>query len=373
MQIPDAIPQIAFGSVETFDLPAIPLNILLGEIMNESGLRRRIITAIRVWLRRLPHNLVVVNMLATLALAAIMGSARARMAVMSRVVVPEMEREGYDRGCSAGITAAAGLLGPIVPPSMIFIICGVIAEVPIGDMFAAGILPGVVLFALLLGLALWQSKRNHRAGGAAGPLAMGARIAATIPGLATMAVPLVIVGGIARGVFTPTGSAAAAIVVALVLGGAISRELPQRSLPAILDRTVTNSAIVLFLLMAARSFGWVLTFNQIPRQVAGVITVLTDDPTLFLLLIVLLLTAVGMVLDGIAALIIPMPILLRVAAAQYGIDTVHFGVVMALTLVLGLLTPPVGEGAVHRRGPGEGADAAACAASGPPPSSPRSR
>lgn len=209
MQIPDAIPQIAFGSVETFDLPAIPLNILLGEIMNESGLRRRIITAIRVWLRRLPHVLVVVNMLATLALAAIMGSARARMAVMSRVVVPEMEREGHDRGCSAGITAAAGLLGPIVPPSMIFIICGVSAEVPIGDMFAAGILPGVVLFALLLGLALWQAKRNHRAGGAAGPLAMGARIAATIPGLATMAIPLVIVAGIARGVFTPTGSAAA--------------------------------------------------------------------------------------------------------------------------------------------------------------------
>lgn len=163
MQILNSIPQILFGSVENFDLLAIPLFVLLGEIMNESGLTRRIIIAARVWLTRLPHNLVIVNLISNLALAAIMGSATAQMAVMSRVVVPEMEKDGYDRGYAASITASAGLLGPIIPPSMVFIIYGVVAQVSIADMFMAGILPGIVLFALILAIALWQAGIASRA------------------------------------------------------------------------------------------------------------------------------------------------------------------------------------------------------------------
>ena len=159
-----------------------------------------------------------------------------------------------------------------------------------------------------------------------------------------MAIPAVIVGGISFGVFTPTESAAAAIVVALLFGAVIFRELPLSSLPRIIDRTVTNSAVVLFLILAAKIFGWVLTFNQIPQHVADFIVSLTDSPTLFMILIVLFLSFVGMFLDGIAALIILTPILLPVATSQYGIDPIQFGVVMALTLILGLLTPPVGTG-----------------------------
>ncbi|PCD76727.1 TRAP transporter large permease [Pseudothioclava arenosa] len=340
----NAIPQIAFGSVENFDLLAIPLFVLLGEIMNESGLTRRIILAVRVWLTRLPHNLVIVNLISNLALAAIMGSATAQMAVMSRVVVPEMERDGYKRGYAASITASAGLLGPIIPPSMVFIIYGVIAQVSIADMFTAGIMPGLMLFVLMVAIAMWQAGRNHD------PKAEGAglpdipRWKATLPGLATMLIPLTIVGGISAGVFTPTESAAAAIVVALVFGGLVFRELPFASILRIIDRTVSNSAIVLFLIMAAKVFGWVLTYNQVPQAVAAFITSLSDDPTVFMLLIMLALTGVGMFLDGIAALIILTPILLPVAVGQYGIDPIQFGVMMSLTLVLGLLTPPVGTG-----------------------------
>ncbi|APZ53443.1 TRAP transporter large permease [Salipiger abyssi] len=339
-----AIPQIAFGSVENFDLLAIPLFVLLGEIMNESGLTRRIILAVRVWLTRVPHNLVIVNLISNLALAAIMGSATAQMAVMSRVVVPEMERDGYKRGYAAGLTASAGLLGPIIPPSMVFIIYGVIAQVSIAEMFTAGIMPGLMLFVFMVSIAMWQAGRNHN------PLAAGAglpdipRWKATLPGLATLLIPLTIVGGISAGIFTPTESAAAAIVVALIFGGLIFRELSLRSIPAIIDRTVINSAIVLFLIMAAKIFGWVLTYNQIPQAVAAFITSLSDDPIIFMLLIMVALTAVGMFLDGIAALIILTPILLPVATMQYGIDPIQFGVMMSLTLVLGLLTPPVGTG-----------------------------
>ncbi|TPW29143.1 TRAP transporter large permease [Martelella alba] len=343
-QLIAAIPQISFGSVENFDLLAIPLFILLGEIMNESGLTRRIITSVRVWIARLPHNLVIVNLISNLALAAIMGSATAQMAVMSRVVVPEMERDGYDRGYAASLTASAGLLGPIIPPSMLFIIFGVIAQVSIADMFMAGIVPGMTLFVLILLLAFWQAMRNHKQQGATDRLNLKQKVAATIPGLAAMSIPVVIVGGISFGVFTPTESAAAAIVVALFFAVLEFRGQTFKRLMAIIDRTVANSAIVLFLVVAAKIFGWVLTFNQVPQHVADFIVSLTDNPTVFLLLIVVFLFIVGMFLDGIAALIILTPILLPVAISQYGIDPIQFGVILAMTLVLGLLTPPVGTG-----------------------------
>ncbi|MDP5306628.1 TRAP transporter large permease subunit [Paracoccus spongiarum] len=159
-----------------------------------------------------------------------------------------------------------------------------------------------------------------------------------------MLIPLTIIGGISWGIFTPTESAAVAIVVALLFGAIVFRELPLRALPRIIDRTVTNTAIVLFLIMAAKVFGWVLTFNQIPQAVAAFIVSLTGDPLIFMLLIMVALMVVGMFLDGIAALIILTPILLPVAIANYGIDPIQFGVLMSLTLVLGLLTPPVGTG-----------------------------
>lgn len=339
-----ALPQIAFGSVETFDLLAIPLFVMLGEIMNEGGLTRRIVRAARAWLVRVPHDLAVVNLTANLALAAIMGSATAQMAVMTRTMVPEMERAGYDRGYATALTASAGLLGPIIPPSMMFIIFGVVAQVSIADMFRAGIVPGLVLFALMLGLALWQATRNHDEARSQEVPFEGSRWQATLPGLATMAIPAVIIGGISWGVFTPTESAAVAIVVALVLGGLVFRDLSWRSFPAMLDRTVTNTAIVLFLIMTAKIFGWVLTYNQVPQAVAAFIASLTADPTVFMILIMLTLIGVGMFLDGIAALIIMVPILLPVATGTFGIDPIQFGVMVSLTLILGLLTPPVGAG-----------------------------
>ena len=344
LQVIAALPQIAFGSVETFDLLAIPLFILLGEIMNEGGLTRRVVRASRAWLTRVPHDLAAVNLVANLALAAIMGSATAQMAIMTRVMVPEMERNGYTRSYATGLTAAAGLLGPIIPPSMMFIIYGVIAQQSVADMFRAGIVPGLILFALMLILAYVQANRNHDASiGESGIPAEG-RLRASLPGLLTMLIPLVIVGGISFGVFTPTESAAVAIVVALVLGGPVFGDLKWASATGMLDRTVTNSAIVLFLVLAAKIFGWVLTFNQIPQSVAAFIATLTQDPIIFMILVMILLIFVGMFLDGIAALIIMVPILLPVATGTYGIDPIQFGVVVSLTLVVGLLTPPVGTG-----------------------------
>lgn len=340
----DALPQVAFSSVESFDLLAIPLFVLLGEIMNEGGLTRRIIRAARVWLTQIKHDLVVVNLVANLALAAIMGSATAQMAVMSRVVVPEMERNGYTRTYAASVTAAAGLLGPIIPPSMMFIIYGVVGQVSVADMFRAGIVPGIALFTLMVGYALWCAYRYEKVAQSFETLSFAQKIKESLPGLLTMMIPVVIVGGISFGIFTPTESAAIAIVVAILLGGPIYRDLSWNSTAAILDRTIANTAIVLFLIIAAKIFGWVLTFNQVPQAVAEFIASLTQDPIIFMILLMIFLIVVGMFLDGIAALIVLVPILLPVATGTYHIDPVQFGVMVSLTLVMGLLTPPVGTG-----------------------------
>ncbi|TDO07685.1 MULTISPECIES: TRAP transporter large permease [Halomonas] len=336
------LPQVIFGSLEVFDLLAIPLFILLGEIMNEGGITRRIITAARAWFSWVPHSIAYVSLTSNLMLASIMGSATAQIAIMSRVMTPEMERDGYDKGFAAALTAGSGLLGPIIPPSMVFIIYGVIAQVSIGAMFMGGILPGLVLFVLINGLiALLAGRARSKAVEERASIPLWK---ATRGALLTLSIPLVIVGGIAFGIVTPTESAAVATLMALILGGLFFRELRWGQFPGVLRRTARNTSIVLFLIAAAKAFGWVLIYNQIPQQVAGLMQGTTESPLVFMLLVFVMLIVVGMVLDGIAALIILVPILLPVAQQSYGIDPIHFGIVTCMTLSLGLLTPPVGAG-----------------------------
>ncbi len=338
----NTLPQVLFSSLEIFDLLAIPLFILLGETMNEGGITRRLINAAQTWLRRLPNSLAYVSLVSNLMLASIMGSATAQIAVMSRVMVPAMEDDGYDRPFAAALTASAGMLAPVIPPSMIFIIFGVIAQVSIADMFIAGILPGFLFFLLMVGwVAIRGSVRKspeHEHG------LKVSRWRATVDALTTLSIPGVIVGGISFGIFTPTESAAIAIACAIIIGGFVYRELKPRHASTILTRTALNTALVLFLIAAAKLFGFVLTYNLVPQQIASTVQTLTDSPLIFLLLTFLVLIFIGTILDGIAALIILVPILLPVAVGIYGVDPIHFGVMLCLTLSLGLLTPPVGAG-----------------------------
>ena len=337
----DALPQILFSSIEIFDLLAIPLFILLGELMNAGGITRRFITASRAWLGWVPHSLAYVALCANLLVASIMGSATAQIAIMSRVMVPALEKDGYHRSFAAALIAGAGMLGPIIPPSMVFIIYGVIGQVSIGAMFLGGILPGLVLFVLMCAIIAVLAPKAHAPSETPEPLpSLGA---ATVGALAGLTIPAVIFGGISFGIVTPTESAAIALLLAGLIGLAY-RELHLAEVSEILGRTARNTATVLFLIAAAKLFGWVLTFNQVPQTAAAFLQSLTTDPTLFMLLVFVLLLVVGMVLDGIAALIILVPILLPIAQGHYGIDPVQFGVMVCLTLVLGLLTPPVGAG-----------------------------
>lgn len=351
----NALPQVLFSSLEIFDLLAIPLFILLGEVMNEGGLTQRLISAARTSLRRLPNSLAYVSLIANLMLASIMGSATAQIAVMSRVMVPAMEDDGYKRGFAAALTASAGLIAPLIPPSMIFIIYGVVAQVSVADMFMAGILPGLLMFFLLcLWISIRVPRRDDRRpaapGSAAGepatrePAGEPARPRVVLDLLVTLSIPGIIVGGIAFGVFTPTESAAIAVVFTLLLGSLYFRKLTFASLQQALVRTARNTAMVLFLIAAAKIFGWVLTFNMVPQTIALLLQRITSDPITFLLLTFLFLTIIGLFLDGVAALIVLVPILLPISVTVYGIDPIQFGVMVCLTLSIGLLTPPVGVG-----------------------------
>lgn len=338
----DSYAQQMFSGLENYGLLAIPLFMLTGELMNEGGMTRRLINAARVFVGGFRGGLVWINLLANMFMAAIIGSAASQIAVMARAMVPEMEREGYSRGFAAATTAAGGLLAPVIPPSMLFVIYGVLAQIPIGDMFLAGILPGLLMaggfFVVVSLIGLFTA---FPAGRWMDRAAAGRALLQCLP---AALIPLAIIGGIVFGIATPTESAAVASLIAFLVGWLIYRELKPRELGALFVRTARNSAMVIFMIAAANVFGWVVIYEAIPQKLAALITAVTSDPFFFLLIVTGVLLLVGMLIDGIAALILVTPILLPIAMETYGISPYQFGVVISINLVLGLLTPPVGVG-----------------------------
>lgn len=338
----DSYLQQLFGAIQSYGLLAIPLFMLAGELMNEGGLTSRLVNLARIFVGGFRGGMAYINLMANMMMAAIMGSAASQIAIMSRAMVPAMEQEGYDKSYAAAITAAGGLLSPIIPPSMLFVLFGVLAQVPIGDMFIAGIIPGLVMsFLFFIVISLLGLKYQYPQG--KWPTRKEAR-QFLLMGLPAALIPLIIIGGILMGLATPTESAALASLGALLIGKYVYKELKYASLFGVLKRTAFNSGMVIMLIAAAGVFGWVIIFEKIPQTAAIWIAAQTADPFIFLLMVIGILLLVGMIIDGIAALILVVPILLPIAEAQFGISAYQFGVVVCLTLVLGLLTPPVGAG-----------------------------
>ena len=334
--------QQLFAGIENYGLLAIPLFILTGELMNEGGATRRLVDAARVFAGGMRGGLAYINLLANMFMAAIIGSAASQIAIMSRAMVPLMEAEGYRRDFAAATTAAGGILAPIIPPSMLLVIYGVLAQRSIADLFIAGILPGVILtlgfFSVVAVIGLFRELPKGDW------MTRDQALRALRNALPAAVIPVVIVGSILGGLATPTESAAVASLAALVIGRFVYGELRLGQLLAILPRVALTSGMVLLLIAAANVFGWVIIYEALPQKLTAMIASSTDSPLVFLLIVMGALLVVGMVIDGIAALILLVPILLPVATDVYGIDPIHFGVVICLNLVLGLLTPPVGAG-----------------------------
>ena len=335
-----SFPQQFFAGLENYGLLAIPLFLAVGELMNEGGITRRLVALASVFVGHLRGGLAYINILANMFLASIMGSANAQVAVMAQVMVPEMEKKGYSRGFATATTCAGALLAPVIPPSMLFVIFGVLAQISIGDMFIAGIVPGLLMaFAFICVIALLGYRYKYPPGERLSRKQKLRNIGAAIPSLL---VPIVMIGGILGGITTPTEAAAVGALTAVLVGIVAHHEIRFDRMGDMLLRVAVNSAVVLALVAAAGVFGWVIVFEKIPQQLAVLLQQITTDPFTFMLLVTALLLAVGTVIDGIAALILLVPILLPVATQVYGINPYHFGVVICINLTLGLLTPPVG-------------------------------
>ena len=338
----DSIPIQLYGALEINGLLAIPLFMLVGEIMNKAGLTRRLIAVAELLLGTLRGGLAYANLFTNAMAASILGSAVAQIGVMSKVMIPEMERRGYPRQFSGAVTVSAGLLGPIIPPSMLMIIYGVVAVQPIAPLFIAGIIPGILIVAALAVVIFLHDRFGTPlpAGGAGNRTRSRARV--LFEGIAPGLIPVVVIVGIMAGVMTPTEAGAVASIIALVLGFAY-RALKLRDLPDILHAVAINTATITGLIAAATVFSWVLSFEGVPDRLVDLISGLTDSPLLFLLLVALLMLVLGMLLESISVLIVIVPILMP-AVIALGIDPVHFGVVATLATVMGLVTPPVGPG-----------------------------
>lgn len=338
----DSFAQKMFAGLENYGLLAIPLFMLTGELMNEGGMTKRLVNAARVFVGGFRGGLVYINLLANMFMAAIIGSATAQIAVMSRAMVPAMEEEGYDKGFAAASTAAGGLLAPVIPPSMMFVIFGVLAQIPIGDMFLAGIIPGLLMasaFALVITIMGWVHQFPKGSW-----MTRKQALWAIFEALPAMLIPLAIIGGILFGIATPTESAAIASLIAFFVGWLFYREMKPQQLGEMFLRTAANASMIIFMIATASVFGWVIIYEEVPQKLAGLITSITSDPFMFLLIVNVALLLVGMVIDGIAAIILITPILLPIAMGSYDISPYQFGVVVCLNLALGLLTPPVGIG-----------------------------
>ncbi|SDL51981.1 TRAP transporter large permease [Paracoccus chinensis] len=335
-------PQQMFGGLENYGMLALPLFILLGEFMNAGGIGRRLMALALAALPQLRGGLAYVNLGANMMMASILGSTVAQITIMARLAVPEMEKAGYPRDVSAAITAAGGLLAPIIPPSMLFIIYGVIAQVPIGEMFVAGILPGVLIFLGFCGLIGWMAQRRDFP--RTPRMTRAERLRAVVEALPAALIPLSIIVSILGGFATPTESAVVASLLAILIGLFVYREMTVADIWPALVSAGRGAAVVLFLIASAQVFAWVITFANVPAAVAAWLSGLTDSPVLFLLLLNLLLLGVGMVMDPIPAIILIVPVFLPVATGVYGLDPIHFGIVLCLNLTLGLVTPPVGTG-----------------------------
>lgn len=339
----DAIPLQLYSALEINSLLAIPLFLLVGEVMNKGGLTQRLIAVAELLVGRLRGGMAYANLLTNAMAASILGSALAQIGVMSRLMVPAMEERGYDKSFASAVTVSGGLLGPIFPPSMLMIIYGVVAVQPIGPLFIAGILPGVVIFLALCLVVFIFSLGQDKIPAVPDKSDQSQSVGKVLlDGILPALIPLVVVVGISAGVMTPTEAGAVAALIAFVLCFAYG-EIRIRDLFDIFLSVCTLTATICILISAATFLSWVLAFEGVPDRLVAAITTLTESPFVFMLLVIALLIFLGLFLETISVLIVLVPILMPVVI-ELGVDPIHFGVLCAVATTVGVITPPVGPG-----------------------------
>jgi tripartite ATP-independent transporter DctM subunit len=336
---PMVLTQRMVAGVDSFTLLAVPCFILAGNLMNGTGITLRIFdfaTAAMGWMRGgLGH----VNIGASVIFSGMSGSAAADAGGLGTIEIEAMRARGYDMDFAIGVTAASSTIGPIIPPSLPLIVYGVLSSTSIGALFLAGILPGLVMAALLMVMVAIVARR--RGYGPDATFSLRALFRTGAAAFLALLTPVIIVGGIMLGVFTATEASIVAVFYAGILGLFVYRTLDLRGLGRVLFDTVETTAVILLVVAAASAFAWVLTAERVRQMGADLLLSVTDRTWLILILINLLLLVVGLFLEPVAAITILVPVLLPVAR-EIGLDPVQLGVMMVLNLMIGLMTPPVG-------------------------------
>jgi tripartite ATP-independent transporter DctM subunit len=327
------------NGVNSFTLIAIPFFILAGHLMNTGGITNRIFAFARSLVGWLPGGLGHVNIGASVIFAGMSGAAVADAGGLGNVEIKAMKDAGYDTDFSVGITAASSTIGPIIPPSLPLVIYGVMADTSIGQLFAAGLVPGLLMAFSLMIMVSWYSKiRQYPKDDHFSFNILWITFTRAFFPLMT---PVIIVGGISTGIFTPTEAAVAAVAYSMFLGIFVYRTLSLRNIIKVSQETIETTASILMIVATSTIFAWILTANQFALLFAEQLLYFTDNKTIILLIITVMVLIIGCFMETIAAITILVPVLLPVAI-QIGIDPVHFGIILILNLMLGLLTPPVG-------------------------------
>ncbi len=337
------VAQMAFQSLDSFSLMAVPFFILAGHLMSSGGVARRLVQLANAFVGWIRGGLGAVAVLTSLLFATVSGSSSATTAAIGSVLIPEMEKKGYPRSFAASIAASSGELGAIIPPSIPMIVYALTANVSVGSLFLAGILPGLLItVSLILTVCLVARFQGFDE---VSPVSFGGWLKNVLIALkdATLALmmPVIILGGIYGGLFTATEASCIAVLYGLALGLFVYKEITVKDLLGIFARAAVMSSIILLIVAFAAVFAYLLTINQVPQQVAAMLGSMTSSPIVFLLLVNVMLFLVGMFIEALAAILIIVPILAPISMA-FGIDPIHFGMIVITNLAVGMVTPPVG-------------------------------
>lgn len=341
-RFPDQIAiQRLIGASQNMSLLAIPFFILLGTLMEYTGVARRMLKVADLLVGKLTGGMALTNVMLSTLLGGVSASNLADCAMLTRMLVPEMERSGYNRAFAAAVTASGALITPIIPPGIALIIYALVADVSIGSMFMAGVVPGLLMSAMLMvTIYIVSKKRGYKPARETWPTRSETR-RTLLDAWPVLVLIVSIIGGIRLNIFTPTEAGAVAVGVVLLIGFVIYREMRLSHVSHALTETFKSTASVMLVIMASSALAWILSLEQAAQQMAVYITSLTDNKYVFLLVINLLLLLLGMLVEGNAILIVLVPLMMP-TVAHFGIDPVHFGIIVIVNLAIGCLTPPVG-------------------------------
>lgn len=332
--------QRMFTGIDSFTLMAIPFFLLAGEIMNHGGVTKRLINFCQLLVGRFTGGLAQVNVVVNMIFAGISGSAAADAAALGSILIPSMEEQGYDKNFSAALTAAASCLGPIIPPSIIMVIFASATSVSIGAMFLGGIIPGIIFGITLMIYCRYYARRHGHKGMSVHMTTKEKLIVCRDAALALMA-PMIILGGILSGSFTPTEAGAVAVAYALILGLLVYKELKLSDLPQIILNTASTTGTIYLIISAAAALAWVITFNGIALMIQNTIVTIAPNPHAVMFIMLTFLLFVGTFMEAAAAVILLAPVFLPIFL-KFGYDPIHIGVTMCIAMIIGLITPPVG-------------------------------